>query len=115
MYGLSRTRFGLYKIAVIELVIVYVSIASAVPLLHSDDCPQADGKSAADSGAPSGAPCPACKFVGNSNAAPVPCESAPALTRASIRPDFVPEAKTVVQSWWTGSIVLRGPPAAPLS
>lgn len=113
MYILAHKREKTYKALVLGLVAVYALITCAVPFLHKDDC-------AATHGVPktplqSNSPCPACMFLANSHSAPVHCDSVPGLTQSKLRPEFNENAAVVVASTCAGPILLRGPPAAPLS
>jgi hypothetical protein len=106
MYVWAHKREKTYKALVSGLVVVYVLITCAVPLLHRDDCPVA---------LHSGGTCPACMFLANSHSGPVHCDSLPGLTQTGLRPEFGPNSVVVVASSYAGPILLRGPPAWVLS
>ncbi len=95
--------------------LAYLVIVSAVPLLHKEDCPAAPGNKTTEDSLPSGAPCPACMFLANSNAAQVHCDCLPGLTQSPILAEFTQDFVVVVVSSCAGPILLRGPPAYLLS
>jgi hypothetical protein len=115
MYALAHKQRNTYKALTVGITLVYVVITLAVPLLHKDDCPAAPGSKSPGSSLPSSAPCPACKFLAGANATQVHCDSTPVLTQSQTLPEVTRDSQVVIASPCAGSIVLRGPPVAPLS
>lgn len=113
MFVLAHKREKTYKAWVLGLVAVYALITCAVPFLHKDDCTATHG--VPKTPLQSNGPCPACMLLANSHSAPVHCDSLPGLTQSKILPAPAGNTVVVVASSCAGPILLRGPPAAPLS
>jgi len=115
MYALAQKHRNTYKALAVGIALAYLLIAVTVPLLHKDDCAAAPGSKSTGNSLPSNAPCPACKFLANSNSGQIHCDATPALTRFKIPSESTRDSLVVIASPCEGSILLRGPPLSSLS
>jgi hypothetical protein len=100
---------------VIASALVYLAIASAVPLLHDDDCTATDGAGAGRTSVPFDNTCPACKFVAGSNAMELPCDYGAAPILSEIASELPSDSQVLATCLCPDAIIRRGPPAVSLS
>ena len=115
MYAFTRKQADEYKTLAVAVALVYLAITSAVPFLHSDDCPLVRETGADDTSFPSDSPCPACKFLAGSNSTEAHCDSNPVLIEPPVPSESAADSVIVVANPCPGSIFLRAPPATSLS
>jgi hypothetical protein len=115
MYTFARRQDGRFQKLAVSVAVVYLAITSLVPLLHSDDCPNAPGADAGSRPTPSGNPCPACKFLAGSNSTEAQYDAGPLLAESQVQAESAQDSGVVLANLCKGSIILRAPPAAPLS
>jgi len=113
MYSFAHKRKNADQALVVGITLAYAVITWAVPFPHSHDCPAAHG--ATQTPCHSDSSCPACRYLAGSNSTEVHCDSSPVLKESQIPPESTCDSLVVITSLCEGSILLRGPPAAPLS
>jgi len=115
MYTFVRKQASSFQTLAVSVAVAYLGITWLVPLLHSDDCPNAPGADPGTRSTPSGNPCPACKFLAGSNSTEVQYDAGPLLAESRVQPESTQDSGVVLANLCKGSIILRAPPAAPLS
>lgn len=110
MYTFVRKQAGSFHTLAVSVAVVYLAITSLVPLLHSDDCPNAPGADAGSRSTSLGNPCPACKFLAGSNSTEVQYDTGPLLAESQVPPESTQDSGVVLANQCEGSIILRAPP-----
>ena len=116
MYGFSKKHFKIYQTASVVIVVVYAIVTSAIDFFHSEDCHFGAANTDTKDVIFCTDPCPACKFLGNSNSTEVNSSSALVIVAIRVISQPLPRFTAVVNhNEWAYSISLRAPPSITIS
>jgi len=115
MYAFSKKNFNIRHTMSVVIVVVYAIVTSTVDLFHNENYHLGTVNLTDTDFIFSNDPCPACKFLGNSNSTEANSNSALVSTTIQVISQPSPRLTIVNHYEWACSIMLRAPPSITIS